>query len=170
MNIAKSEYERQTDHAFVHEAAWQILRYAPKWAAVADPVKTTSTSISGLSSNDIQESTSPTISSERPVGQKKSKRQRDENEIEIERNKELKRATDIQERKADVLQKSYELADRALKLDQEAKASKIYQDDMKILTTSLDTCPDEESKEVLKLMKAKLLKKYRELEGAQDGN
>lgn len=162
MTIAKKEYLNRTKENFKNEPSWQILRYAPKWTQAANG-KTASSNpgVSGVSSPQTAESTIPNESSnlnERPVGQKKAKRQREDREIESERIKELKRATDIQERKAIVLEKGHELAERALKVQEEAK-------DLKTLMASLDSCPDEESREILRLMKAKLLRQYREEEG-----
>lgn len=165
MEIAKKEYYNQKTEHFKDEVPWQILRYAPKWVQSANPVPNSSISNPGVSSPFMPQSDPPasTDLSERPVGQKKSKRQREEREVEAEQTKELKRATDIQERKAAVMEKGHELAERALKLEEEAKS-------LATLMTSPDSCPDEESREILKLMKAKLLKKYREAESSHDDN
>lgn len=169
MEIAKKEYYHQTNGSnFKDKVPWKVLWYAPKWVAVANPAAANSsaaTPFSGISSPDHAQSTPPPESSasiERPVGQKKAKHQRDDREIEIERNDELKRATDIQERKAVVMENGQKLAERALKLEEEAK-------NLNMLMTSPESCPDEESREVLKLMKARLLKKYRD-EETQDRN
>lgn len=175
MDIAKKEYQNQCKgQQFKDDVPWQILRYAPKWVQVANPiakvsnpavnVANSSISTPSASSPSMHQSTPPPSSdpSERPVGQKKSKRQREERETEAERTKELKRATDIQERKAVVMEKGHELAERALRLEEQAK-------NLNTLMTSVESCPDEESREILKLMKSKLLKQYREeAERSQD--
>ena len=110
----------------------------------------------------MTESTPPSSDlMERPIGQKK-KRQREEREAKSKQTKELKRATDIQEQKTAVMEKGHELAEHALKVEEEAK-------NLTTLMTPVESCLEEESQEVLKLMKSRLLKKYREdAENSQD--
>jgi hypothetical protein len=59
------------------------------------------------------------------------------------------------------MEKGHELAERALKVEEEAK-------NLTTLMTSVESCPDEESREVLRLMKSRLLKRYREEAEKQD--
>ncbi|MBW0547952.1 hypothetical protein O181_087667 [Austropuccinia psidii MF-1] len=148
------------------EKAWEVVRDSPKWVqegvnARKDPGSLLSvhqSSSHSTPSRDFSSSDPDTQTpfDDQPIGTKKSKWMQIEQESKGKRLKLDEKALELAEKKLEVMQSSAKATQELL----EIKQLKSAQEEMEILKQKEDELADEESKEILRLMKQAICKRY----------
>jgi hypothetical protein len=164
-------FQTETSSPFKHLAAWQKLRYEPKWDTrlinqrdhpppappselipLSDATRGDSTAVT--SSNNH---TRPDESAERPIGGKAAKKQRLESKKQAhddtERIEAIKSFTVVANRRADASEESNRIATNLMKSELKSK-------DLEIARAKEEDCPDDISKRILQGLKEEVAQRY----------